>query len=194
MNSSEDKYERILQAAIEVISEKGFQKTVVSDIVKKSRIAQGTFYLYFSSKNALIPAIAEKLLKLTLHKIKERVLESKDFWDALKIYIDETYKITDEYKDVIILCYSGPAFDYSMETREKVYEPYYAWFEQITNKAIVNKEIIDDINVLSYAKLLINVVENAAERFYIANDRELTVEQSKEELFMFIKRSFQLLK
>ena len=78
-----------------------------------------------------------------------------------------------------------------METWEKVYEPYYAWFEQITNKAIVNKEIIADINVLSYAKLLINLVENAAERFYIANDRELTVEQSKEELFMFIKRSLQ---
>ena len=79
MSNNEDKYEGILKAAIEVISEKGFQKTAVSDITKKSGMAQGTFYLYFYSKNALIPAIAEKLLKLTLHKVKERVLGSKDF-------------------------------------------------------------------------------------------------------------------
>lgn len=192
MNNIEDKYERILEAAIQVISDKGFQKTVVSDIVKKANIAQGTFYLYFSSKNALIPAIAEKLLKMTLHKIKERMSESKDFWHALQIYIDETYKITDEYKDVLILCYSGPAFDYTMETWEKVYQPYYEWFEQIINKAIANKEVIENINVVSYAKLIINLVENAAERFYIANDQDFSNKESMEELFFFIKRSLEV--
>lgn len=192
MNNNEDKYERILKAAIEVITEKGFQKTVVSDIVKKANVAQGTFYLYFPSKNALIPAIAEKLLKVTLTKIKERVAESKNFWDALKIYIDETYKITNEYKDVLVLCYSGLAFEYSMETWEKIYQPFYEWFEQIIIKAIEQKEIIDNINVLSYSKLIINLVENSAERFYIGNDQELSNEESKEELFLFIKRSLQV--
>lgn len=192
MSNNEDKYERILKAAIDVITEKGFQKTVVSDIVKKAKVAQGTFYLYFASKNALIPAIAQKLLNVTLSKIKERVSESKDFWDALKIYIDETYKITDEYKDVLILCYSGLAFEYSMEIWEKIYQPFYEWFEQIINKAIEQKEIIDNINVFSYAKLIINLVENSAERFYIGNDQDLTIEESKEELFLFIKRSLEV--
>lgn len=190
--NNEDKYERIIESAIEIISEKGFQKTVVSDIVKKAQVAQGTFYLYFPSKNALIPAIAERLLKMTLSKIKESMSESKDFWHALKTYIDETYKITNEYKDVLILCYSGLAFEYSMETWEKIYQPYYEWFEQIIHKAISRKEIIDNINVVSYAKLLINLVENSAERFYIANDQNLTDEESKKELFLFIQRSLQV--
>lgn len=190
--TNEDKYERIIESAIEIISEKGFQKTVVSDIVRKAQVAQGTFYLYFSSKNALIPAIAERLLKMTLYKIKESMSESKDFWHALKIYIDETYKITDEYKDVLILCYSGLAFEYSMETWEKIYQPYYEWFEQIIHKAISHKEINANINAVSYAKLLINLVENSAERFYIANDQNLTDEESKKELFLFIQRSLQV--
>jgi hypothetical protein len=34
-------------------------KASISEIVKKAGTAQGTFYLYFSSKNALISAIAE---------------------------------------------------------------------------------------------------------------------------------------
>lgn len=69
MNDKGDKYNRILKAAIEIISEKGLQKTAISDIVQKADVAQGTFYLYFSSKNALIPAIAENLLMHTLKKL-----------------------------------------------------------------------------------------------------------------------------
>ncbi|MEK4228121.1 TetR family transcriptional regulator [Solibacillus sp. FSL H8-0538] len=189
MNDKGDKYNRILKAAIEIISEKGLQKTAISDIVQKADVAQGTFYLYFSSKNALIPAIAENLLMHTLKKIKQRVSASDNFWSALQIYIDETYAITNEYKDVVVLCYSGAAFDYSMETWEKIYQPYYEWFEKILNKAINEKKILADIQVMWTSKLLINLAENAAERFYIANDQDMTCEESKNELFHFIKRS-----
>lgn len=49
-SSPDGKYEKILKAAIDVIPEKGLDKTSISDIVKKAGVAQGTFYLYFSSK------------------------------------------------------------------------------------------------------------------------------------------------
>lgn len=88
-----------------------------------------------------------------------------------------------------MLCYSGAAFDYSMETWEKIYQPYYEWFEKILNKAINEKKILADIQVMWTSKLLINLAENAAERFYIANDQDMTCEESKNELFHFIKRS-----
>ncbi|HWO96364.1 MAG TPA: TetR family transcriptional regulator [Bacillus sp. (in: firmicutes)] len=189
ITNTNDKYNKILQAAIEIISEKGLNKTVISDIVKKAGVAQGTFYLYFNSKNALIPAIAENLLTNTLKKIKKRVTGKDDFWSQLKVYIDETYRITDEYKDVLVLCYSGFAFDYSMETWEKVYQPYYEWFEEILNRAIETKDITHDINVKWTAKTIINLVENAAERFYIAKDQDITLEESQNQLFKFLQRS-----
>ena len=184
-----DKYNRILKAAIEVISEKGLQKTTISDIVKKADTAQGTFYLYFSSKNALIPAIAENLLQLTLNKIKSSVNEKDNFWHALEIYINETYAITDQYKDVVILCYSGTAFDYSMETWEKIYQPLYDWFENLLADAIQKQEVIYSVQIQWTAKLIINSIENSAERFYIAKDQDITCENSKKELFQFIQRS-----
>lgn len=189
ITNTNDKYNKILQAAIEIISEKGLNKTVISDIVKKAGVAQGTFYLYFNSKNALIPAIAENLLTTTLKEIKKRVTGKDDFWSQLQVYIDETYSITDEYKDVLVLCYSGFAFDYSMETWEKVYQPYYEWFEEILNRAIENKDITPDINVKWTAKTIINLAENAAERFYIAKDQDITLEESQNQLFRFLQRS-----
>ncbi len=116
------KYEKILQAAIEVISEKGLDKASISDIVKKAGTAQGTFYLYFSSKNALIPAIAENLLTHTLDQIKGRLHGDEDFWTVLDILIDETFLITERHKDIIVLCYSGLAIDHSMEKWETIYQ------------------------------------------------------------------------
>lgn len=188
-NSSDGKYNKILKAAIDVISEKGLDKTSVSDIVKKAGVAQGTFYLYFSSKKALIPAIADNLLTTTLEGIKEQIQGKEHFWDILKIVIDETFNITDEYRDVIILCYSGLAIEYSMEKWESIYQPYYEWLEDILNKAIKNNEIISDINVKWTAKIILNLVESAAERYYISLEQVDTLEVFKAEIFNFLKRS-----
>ncbi len=189
VTSTSEKYDKILQAAIEVISEKGLDKTSISDIVKRAGVAQGTFYLYFRSKNALVPAIAENLLSLSLEKIKERAKTATDFLSTLEVMIDETYKTTDEYRDVLVLCYSGLAFDYSLETWEAIYLPYYNWFEEVLNQAVRKEEVIKRLNVKWTAKTMINLIENAAELFYIGREQDVTLEQSKEELFQFLKRS-----
>ncbi len=189
VTSTNEKYDKILQAAIEVISEKGLDKTSISDIVKRAGVAQGTFYLYFRSKNALVPAIAENLLSLSLEKIKERAKTATNFLSTLEVMIDETYKTTDEYRDVLVLCYSGLAFDYSLETWEAIYLPYYNWFEEVLNEAVKKEEVIKQLNVKWTAKMMINLIENAAELFYIGREQDVTLEQSKEELFQFLKRS-----
>jgi AcrR family transcriptional regulator len=187
--SSDDKYNKILQAAIDVISEKGLDKTSISAIVKKAGIAQGTFYLYFSSKKALIPAIADNLFTITLEAVKDEIQGKETFWDVLEVVIDETFKITDAYKDVIVLCYSGLAIDHSMEKWESIYQPYYEWLEDIINTAIHNNEIISDINVKWTARTIINLIENASERFYISHEQDNSLKVVKNEIFNFIKRS-----
>ncbi|MDI6686546.1 TetR/AcrR family transcriptional regulator, partial [Bacillus subtilis] len=73
--------------------------------------APGTDYLYFSSKNALIPAMAENLLTHTLDQIKGRLHGDEDFWTDLDILIDETFLITELHKDNIVICYSWLAID-----------------------------------------------------------------------------------
>ncbi|MBK5445463.1 TetR family transcriptional regulator [Peribacillus butanolivorans] len=188
-SSPDGKYEKILKAAIDVIPEKGLDKTSISDIVKKAGVAQGTFYLYFSSKKALIPAIADNLLTITLEGIKEKIQTEENFWDVLEVVIDETFNVTDAHKDVIVLCYSGLAIDYSMEKWESIYQPYYSWLEDIIDNAIKNNQIISDINVKWTARMIINLIENSAERFFISHEQDDTLEVFKGEIFNFLKRA-----
>lgn len=185
---SDGKYNKILQAAIEVISEKGLDQTSITDIVKRAGVAQGTFYLYFPSKKDLIPAIAEDLLSLTLEKIKGETKKKNGFWEIIQTLIDENFELTNSYKEVIILCYSGLAIVHSMEKWETIYTPYYNWLEEVLRSAISKGEIISEIDINWTARLIINLIENAAERFYIAEeDRDLAA--CKEETFSFLQRS-----
>lgn len=51
-----------MAAARRVFAEKGHAKATVGDIVKAAGVAQGTFYLYFETKDDIINAIAEELV------------------------------------------------------------------------------------------------------------------------------------
>ena len=55
--SSTSSKEQLIDAAIEMFQQKGFQKTRISDIVSEAGLAQGTFYLYFESKKEIFRQI-----------------------------------------------------------------------------------------------------------------------------------------
>ncbi len=52
---------RILEAAEEVFGEFGYYDASVSDITKRAKVAQGTFYIYFQSKRAIFVELVEDL-------------------------------------------------------------------------------------------------------------------------------------
>ncbi len=45
---------------------RGFENTSISDIVNKVGVAEGTFYYYFSSKQAILEAVVEELIAHSL--------------------------------------------------------------------------------------------------------------------------------
>lgn len=54
--SSPEKYQRILDAAVAVIAERGFHTARVSDIASRAGVADGTVYLYFRNKEEILMA------------------------------------------------------------------------------------------------------------------------------------------
>ncbi len=44
------KQDALLNYSLSSVTEKGFQKTSISDIVNEAGVAKGTFYLYFKDK------------------------------------------------------------------------------------------------------------------------------------------------
>ena len=67
MGQGSEKYQRILDAAVEIIAERGYFCSPVSAIAKRAGVADGTSYLYFKSKDDVlrmaIDLIFEKFYK-----------------------------------------------------------------------------------------------------------------------------------
>jgi len=64
MSGQERTKEQLIAAAVEIFDERGFHKTRVSDIVAKAGVAQGTFYIYFKSKEDIFLTICLEFIAL----------------------------------------------------------------------------------------------------------------------------------
>jgi AcrR family transcriptional regulator len=60
----ESRREQILEAALACFSENGFHQTGMADIVRRSGMSHGAVYVYFSSKDDIIEALADDRLKV----------------------------------------------------------------------------------------------------------------------------------
>lgn len=60
----------LVDAALAVFSSKGVGATSVDDIVRAAGVAKGTFYLYFSTKDDAVNAVAERMVEGVADRIE----------------------------------------------------------------------------------------------------------------------------
>jgi AcrR family transcriptional regulator len=76
----------LIDAALILFIENGFDKTSVSDIVKKVGVAQGLFYYYFSSKYEMLNAVVERYLNKIVVSL-EKIVEDKSLNTEKKLVL-----------------------------------------------------------------------------------------------------------
>ena len=190
-----NKKENIVQAAVQVFREKGIEKTKISDIVKVAGIAQGTFYLYFPSKLALMPAIAEVMVEKTMDIVKETVKEEVSFVSKLEQLVEAIFLVARDYNEIQALIYSGLASTEHLKEWETVYAPFYKWTSDLLAEAKVQGVIRSTLKVDQTAKLLIGLVESAAEQVYLYDvTEEAQVNSQKVEVISFLMHALNVKK
>jgi len=76
--------QKILRAAREILAEKENGDTSIKAIAKRAGIATGTFYLYFTNKEALINTVVKELYGELLAVIKQERAQYTDVFDKLE--------------------------------------------------------------------------------------------------------------
>ncbi len=70
---SPEKYQRILDAAITVIAEKGFFQSRVAEIAERAGVADGTIYLYFKNKEQILMAAIDSAFAAFLERARREL-------------------------------------------------------------------------------------------------------------------------
>jgi AcrR family transcriptional regulator len=66
----EERRQQVLHSAVEAFAQKGYHATSVGDIIKRARIARGTFYLYFENKHQIFEASLELALQGLVSRLR----------------------------------------------------------------------------------------------------------------------------
>ncbi len=74
-NTIADKHEAILRAAIKVFARKGYSNSKVADIAGQAKIADGTVYLYFKSKEDILHSIFDRMMSEFISEGRKEIAE-----------------------------------------------------------------------------------------------------------------------
>jgi AcrR family transcriptional regulator len=145
MKSKEDRRAQILQAAFEAFAERGYDKTSMDDIVKRSGTSKGTLYWHFKNKKDLFLATINMLLG-DLNAGAQALAQQEDLpaTDRLRLLFGEATQVFLEDKKMIGLF--ATAFFQSYQNAEArqmmldAYQPFIDWTAQIVQQGIEHGE------------------------------------------------------
>jgi AcrR family transcriptional regulator len=73
-----ERHERILDAALDVFAERGYQATTVDDVAGAARTSKGGIYFHFPGKDAIFLALLDRSASLLLHRLSDRIAAEAD--------------------------------------------------------------------------------------------------------------------
>lgn len=155
------KREMIISAAIKLLSEKGFAKTKMKDIANEAKVADGTVYTYFSSKEdlmmkALTESLHNKLVEVKQITAKEPDVRAKilKFFDIHAIvFTQHPYIAKFLIEDIRqIKEYYNKYPDYS------IFDEYREYMKEIFNEG-VEKGKFRDISADAFALTVIGAMD-----------------------------------
>lgn len=94
-----DHLTQVLRAAEKLFAKRGLYPTTIDDIAKEAKLAKGTIYLYFESKEDLFSSVIERKLDALLDRIEEGVKEPASPSQRINATIGIHLKFLEENRD-----------------------------------------------------------------------------------------------
>ncbi|OEU67671.1 MAG: TetR family transcriptional regulator [Desulfobacterales bacterium PC51MH44] len=98
-----DKYHRILEAAVKVFAEKGFFQSTISQIAREAGVADGTIYLYFKNKDDILIQFFSYKTKQVFTRFREEVDKADNTIDKLRNLIRRHLKEFQNDRNVAVV-------------------------------------------------------------------------------------------
>ncbi|MDZ7261211.1 MAG: TetR family transcriptional regulator [candidate division KSB1 bacterium] len=83
-SKTEDKRQKIIQAAIKVFAKNGFYNSKISEIAKEAEVADGTIYLYFKNKDDILLSLFEEEMGKIIETIKEEIAKGQSAQEKIR--------------------------------------------------------------------------------------------------------------
>lgn len=157
----------LLRVAREVLAEKGFEATTISEIVSRAGVAQGTFYLYFPSKISLVLTLASEMQQQIEQALRTSYAEARTLEEMIDRSVESAFHITGQYRDILALVHSGIHWLEAEEAHAHIFTPYHSLIAEAIRRAqgigAVNPALDPDVT----AVLIVGAIYYSADQCYV---------------------------
>jgi AcrR family transcriptional regulator len=98
--------DKIYEAAVKIFAKDGFEKTTVDDIAAKSKLAKGTIYYYFKSKDEVFLEMIDNGISKFNEELGKKMKGSKSPKDKMEKLLDVQLDFYEKYKDFYKVLFS----------------------------------------------------------------------------------------
>lgn len=142
--TKEESRQKIMQAAFEAFTEKGYSQTSMDDIVKRSGLSKGTLYWHFTNKQQLFLAIVEAVMKAWDEQLALLADGEASAEDRIRSFFSQAGTVFEANKNLVGLLVDAFFQSYQMAEAQSIMKDIYARFvghiERIIQQGIDNGE------------------------------------------------------
>lgn len=157
----------LLRIAREVLAEKGFEATTISEIVSRAGVAQGTFYLYFPSKISLIVTLAAEMQASIEQALRVSYVEAKSLGEMIDRSVQSAFTIMGEYRDILALIHSGIRWLEAEEAHAHIFTPYHNLIAETIHRAQDAGAVSRAIDPQVTAVFIVGSIYYSADQCYV---------------------------
>lgn len=175
--SREDKYEKILDAAIEAFAEVGYHSCQVSKIARIAGVADGTIYLYFKNKEDILVRLFAERMGDFIQLIRSRMESCQDTRSRLSAIVHTHLTHMENNRSLATVT--------QVELRQpnsSLYSAialplrdYFRLVEEVIEEGIRQKEIIPSVNIRIVRQMIFGTIDRATTDWVFArSERSLS--------------------
>ncbi|MFW6114037.1 MAG: TetR/AcrR family transcriptional regulator [Actinomycetota bacterium] len=177
------KKQRILQAAVEAFSEKGYTEVTISEIASRADVSKGTIYEYFENKEDVLLSISEEHFKKDLEQLK-KAFNGADLRKKLLLFMQYYFQQYLDDRNYITVFLTMIQFNrrfYQSRAYKSQYK-YVIGLEGMIQKILDGEGGVQNINIHVFRNMFLGAFTHMALRWFLAhNDRHFDkMEEMKE--------------
>ena len=99
--AKDTKRQRIVEAAVQIFSQKGYHRTKVHDITNALGISTGTFYIYFGNKRDLFVEVVDHVFRTIIGEAAKAIVAEKDIRNRMIVRGRVFYENYSKYNEIL---------------------------------------------------------------------------------------------
>lgn len=131
---TENRKKDIVKKAYELFITKGYENTSVDDIIAKAKIAKGTFYYHFDSKEQMLEEVVNMMIASGVERAKEIIKQDMKIEEKL-VYTILALRVTPEEQSLQDVIHEKENIVLHKKTNDRIIEEAVPLLSQIARQA-----------------------------------------------------------